>query len=766
MKRFKKYFSYIFIFLTLASIAYWAIIQGQGLEFGKKMSIPHTGESPWGEFLNSLSHNFENPFSTLLAQIIVILVVSRIFGWFTKKIGQPTVIGEIIAGIVLGPSLVGHLFPEFSHFLFPQHSLGNLQLVSQFGLILFMFIVGMELDLKVLRNRANDAFVISQISIIVPFTLGMFLAFFIYETYAPDNIQFVPFSLFIGIAMSITAFPVLARIVRERGIHNTRLGAIVITCAAVDDITGWCLLAAVIAIAKAGSFVSSIYILLMALLYVVFMFKVVRPFLKRIGDLHSSHENLTKPIVAIFFFVLILSAYATELIGIHALFGAFIAGVIMPDNMKFRTLFIEKLEDVSLVLLLPLFFVFTGLRTEIGLLSDVATWKIAGIVILVAITGKFAGSAMAARMVKNSWKDSLTIGALMNTRGLMELVVLNIGYDMGIISPKIFAIMVIMALITTFMTGPSLNLINRLFKEKIVVKKPLLAHEGSYNILLSFGNPNRGRTLLQLASALIGKSDANNPVTALHLSPTNDVSQFNIDEYETESFLPIKEESILLNQKISTIFKVSNDIESDIAEFANNGNYDLLLLGAGQSIYEGSLLGKIIGATTKITNPDRIINALSGKERIFEFSPFDDKVRQIISKSTIPVGILIDNKETKFDSFYVPVYTEYEAFIFKYISKLAINSDSKITVHLINPALKTNQIINEEIAELMSNFKGKVDIIENSLPEKNQFFEYGLLVMGIESWKKLLTMHKSQLKRFPSALVIKNCKQEVIVDQQ
>jgi Kef-type K+ transport system membrane component KefB len=379
----------------------------------------------------------------------------------------------------------------------------------------------MELDLKILKNKADDAVVISGTSIIIPFTLGIGLAYFIYETFAPSGIQFSSFSLFIGIAMSITAFPVLARIVQERGIHRTRLGAIVITCAAVDDISAWFILAIVIAIVKAGSFLSALYIIALALVYLVIMVKVVRPFLQRIGELHASRENLTKPIIAIFFMVLIASAYATEVIGIHALFGAFVAGVIMPDNVKFRSIFIEKVEDVSLVLLLPLFFVYTGLRTEIGLLNDLFLWRITGLIVVVAIVGKFLGSALAARFVGQNWKDSLTIGALMNTRGLMELVVLNIGFDLGVLTPEVFAMMVIMALVTTFMTGPALTLINRMFKDKAAEKpitEPILIGQ-VMRVLISFGNPETGRVLFRLASNFMKKQDLSE-VTAVHFSPS------------------------------------------------------------------------------------------------------------------------------------------------------------------------------------------------------------------------------------------------------
>lgn len=356
MQKFRNSFFYIATIGVFSVLMYWILVLGVKLEKGRSIIKPNSEKSQWEEFLHSLQHNLEHPLAILLAQIVTIILVARLFGWICSKVGQPTVIGEIIAGIALGPSFAGFYYPEFTDVLFPVHSLGNLQFLSQIGLILFMFVIGMELDLNVLKNKAHEAVVISHASIIFPFTLGLGLAYYIYESFAPVGVEFTSFGLFLGIAMSITAFPVLARIVQERGIHKTRLGAIAITCAAADDITAWCILAVVIAIVKAGSFVSSLYIIALAILYVIFMIKVVRPFLKRVGDLHDSRGKLSKPIVAIFFLVLILSSYAAEVIGIHALFGAFMAGVIMPENVRFRNIFIEKVEDIALVLLLPLFF--------------------------------------------------------------------------------------------------------------------------------------------------------------------------------------------------------------------------------------------------------------------------------------------------------------------------------------------------------------------------------------------------------------------------
>ncbi len=528
---------------------------GAKLEDGRPVVKPGSFKGQWADFTDSLSHNLQHPLALLLAQIITIILVAKLLGWICRKIGQPTVVGEMIAGILLGPSLLGMYLPEFSGILFPQQSLGNLQFLSQIGLILFMFIVGMELDLKMLRKQTHDAVVISHASIIVPFALGIGLAYFIYESFAPEGVQFLSFGLFMGIAMSITAFPVLARIVQERGITKTRLGAIVITCAAADDITAWCILAAVIAIVKAGSFTSSLYIMALALVYVIVMIKVIRPFLLRIGNIYTSKQTLTKPIVTIFFLTLIVSAYAAEVIGIHALFGAFMAGAIMPDNIRFRNLFIEKVEDIALIVLLPLFFVFTGLRTQIGLLSDPALWKLTALIIVIAVAGKFLGSALAARFVGQSWKDSLSIGALMNTRGLMELVVLNIGYDLGVLTPQVFSMMVLMALITTFMTGPALDLINRAFRSKPQASAQELKEMSKYKILLSFDKPGSGVSLLKLANAFTSKMNGNASLTAMHFSPANKLHYYDVEEYEKEVFRPVTEASVSMNRKLETVFR-------------------------------------------------------------------------------------------------------------------------------------------------------------------------------------------------------------------
>jgi len=751
MKRLKYIFFYIIIIGGFTALMYWIVQIGKNLEVEKNIIIAHNDTTHWIEFLKTLSHNLIQPLTILLAQIITIIIVAKILGWVCKKIGQPTVIGEILAGIILGPSFVGMYFPEFSKALFPVQSLGNLQFLSQIGLILFMFMVGMELNLKALKNKAHDAVVISHVSIIIPFALGMGLAYFIYLSFAPQGVRFSSFGLFIGIAMSITAFPVLARIVHERGIHKTRLGAIVITCAAVDDITAWSLLAAVIAIVKAGSFVSSVYIILLACFYVLLMIKIVRPFLTRVGELYPSQENMSKPIVAIFFSTLILSSLATEIIGIHALFGAFMAGAIMPDNMKVRNILIEKVEDVALVLLLPLFFVFTGLRTQIGLLNDPYLWKITGIIILVAVTGKFMGSAMAAKYMGQNWRDSLSIGALMNTRGLMELVVLNIGYDLGILTPEIFAMMVIMALVTTLMTGPALSLIN--YKKKTNILLEEINQIRKYKILISFANPEKGKILLLLANTLIKKMSNNASVTVMHLAPNNELNQVNIDDYERKCFAPIISESKMLNQKTTTLFKVSNDILSDISDVANLGDYDLLLVGMGQSIFEGSLLGRILGFTTRLIQPDRLINTVTGKEKWFEKSLFEESTRLILEKSKVPVGILLDKNLLKIEKVFLPLYDVKDAFLLKYAQKFITNSDAQIIILDTKGQIKTSEI-KESIRVIEQYAPNHISFLNDKEIGKVLLQEQDIMLISIESWKKIVDTKVAWLPDITSTLII------------
>uniref|UniRef100_UPI003364CE70 cation:proton antiporter domain-containing protein n=1 Tax=Haliscomenobacter sp. TaxID=2717303 RepID=UPI003364CE70 len=453
----KNWIPYVLAIVLLVVAAWWILRQGQLLEInnGLESSLPTANQPIW----HSIQEGLKHPLSLFLLQILTIIAMARLLAWVMNKIGQPTVVGEIVAGILLGPSLLGWVAPDFFGYLFAPSSLGNLQLISQLGLVLFMFIVGMELDLRILRNSALDVFFISQSSIIVPYFMGILLAWFLFQTYAPAGISFLAFALFIGIAMSITAFPVLARIIQERGLNKTPLGSMAIAIAAVNDVLAWCILAAIIALVRSGSAQGALLTIGLSIGYVLFMVYVLKPLLARLANRFFSLETINRSVIAVIFFVVVLSSFLTEVIGIHALFGAFVAGVIIPQNEEFRHVITNKIEDLTVVLLLPLFFVFTGLRTQIGLLNTPELWQTCGLIVALAVAGKFIGSVIPARLSGLTWHNSIAIGALMNTRGLMELIVLNIGFDLGILSPAVFAMMVLMALATTFMTGPALNLL-------------------------------------------------------------------------------------------------------------------------------------------------------------------------------------------------------------------------------------------------------------------------------------------------------------------
>lgn len=429
--------------------------QGTPAAVEESVAAP-TATSALSDFGAGLRANFDHPLSRLFVQLLVILAASRALGKIFTRFGQPAVVGEMAAGIVLGPSLFAVMAPGAFARVFPADSLGTLNLLSQIGVCFFMFGVGMELDFGQVRTKVQAAVAVSHASIVFPYLLGVLLAYFLFTHLAAPGATFTGFAMFMGISMSITAFPVLARILQDRGISKTVLGSTAITCAAVDDVTAWSILAFVVAIAKAASLGGSILNLLLVLMLVAIMVFGVRRVLRRWLSSDPQMEP-TKGTLAAVVFVVIAAALSTELIGIHALFGAFLAGAIMPDMSGFRRKISVRVETFSSVLL-PLFFVFTGLRTQIGLLHDLQGWLVCLLIIAVATLGKLGGSTIAARLTGMTWSESLQLGALMNTRGLMELVALNIGYDLGILSPRIFTMLVIMALATTMLAGPLLTL--------------------------------------------------------------------------------------------------------------------------------------------------------------------------------------------------------------------------------------------------------------------------------------------------------------------
>jgi Kef-type K+ transport system membrane component KefB len=392
-------------------------------------------------------------------QILAILLASRLAGRLVARVGQPRVIGEIVAGIMLGPSLLGWVAPDIFAALFPPTKLEPLYALSQLGLTIFMFLVGTELDVRHLRAQRGAAVTTSAISIAVPFTMGLLLAGTLRERLAPAGVSPLAFGLFIGTALSITAFPVLARILKDHGLTATKIGALALACAAFDDVTGWVILAVVTAVVRSGDG-GMILARTMGLLvaYALVMLYLVRPVLARVlarADV-SSGERVDD--LALVLALALSSALTTEYIGVHALFGAFIAGMAVPRESPVARSARERLEPLTATLLLPLFFAFTGLRTALPLLNEWSLWIDGAAILAVAVIGKAGASTVAARAAGLSWREAQALGILLNTRGLMELVVLNVGMELGILSPALFAMMVVMALVTTGATSPLLRL--------------------------------------------------------------------------------------------------------------------------------------------------------------------------------------------------------------------------------------------------------------------------------------------------------------------
>jgi Kef-type K+ transport system membrane component KefB len=439
----------IYTAMLLAAIALFLLIDA----FGRQLVAPE-GTMPGAKPASALEGKPDALVHVLVA-LTAVLIAGRILGALFRYLGQPPVIGEVVAGILLGPSFLGFVWPEAAAFVLPPMVAPYLGVISQLGVILYMFVVGLELNTSVVRERAHTTVAISHASIIVPFLLGAVLALALYPRLSNSSVPFTSFALFVGVAMSITAFPVLARILTDQGMQKTRLGMIALTCAAMDDVTAWCLLAFVVGVAQA-KVSGAVVVLGLAAAYLVFMFVIVRPiageWLARLDE-----RNLTHGTIALVFAALLLSALTTECIGIHAIFGAFLLGAIIPHDSAIARALARKLEDVVTVLLLPAFFAFTGMRTQIGLVSGWEQWLVCGLITVVATVGKFGGTVIPARLTGLSWRDAAGLGVLMNTRGLMELIVLNIGLDLKVISPTLFAMMVLMALVTTLTTTPILQ---------------------------------------------------------------------------------------------------------------------------------------------------------------------------------------------------------------------------------------------------------------------------------------------------------------------
>jgi len=573
----------------------------------------------------------------VLVEVLIVIGLSRLIGLAFKSIKQPLVIGEIVAGIMLGPSLFGLIAPHVAANLFPPETVPFLNVLSQVGLIFFMFLIGLELNPKYLSGQLEVAVLTSHVSILVPFSLGTLLALLLYPLVSNASVSFTAFALFLGAAMSITAFPVLARIITENNLQGTRLGTLALTCAAVDDVTAWCVLAVAIAVARTGNIGGAIPTIFESIIYIGFMLTVGRWFLQRLATYYRRTGRLSQLLLAVIYIAVVASALITELIGIHLIFGAFLLGAAMPKNADLVRELAVKTEDFVLIFLLPIFFAYSGLRTQIGLLNRPELWLLCGLVLLVAIAGKYIGTYVAARFSGITHREASALGWLMNTRGLTELIVLNIGLELGVISPLVFTMLVIMALVTTFMTSPLLEWTypKRLIKLDIVEPEPeediytettSCVESYAYRIVVPVANPWTQKGLVQLAVALAlnyRQPAVVNPLSLIELE----------EDYAFES-TPVEANRLILQRRqqleelidtlepssirsyIQPIVRISSNVARETAEIAKQERPDLILVGWHRPAFSNNRLGGRVGQILSTAPGDVAVFVDRGAERL------------------------------------------------------------------------------------------------------------------------------------------------------
>jgi Kef-type K+ transport system membrane component KefB len=558
----------------------------------------------------------------VLIEILIVIGLSRLVGLGFRRMRQPLVIGEIVAGIMLGPSLLGWLAPGVATALFPAETIPYLGVLAQIGLIFFMFLIGLELDPKYLRHQMDIAVLTSHVSILVPFALGTVLSLVLYPQVSNGSVSFTAFALFLGAAMSITAFPVLARIITEHNLQGTRLGTLALTCAAVDDMTAWCLLALAIAVTRTNSMVAALPTIGASILYTALMLTVGRTFLHKLSAYYKRQQRLSQFALAWIYIGVVMSALMTEMIGIHFIFGAFLFGAVMPKNPALTRELAQKTEDFVLTFLLPIFFAYSGLRTQVGLLNRPELWGLCGLVLLVAIAGKYFGSYYAARFCGVDPREAAALGWLMNTRGLTELIVLNIGLSLGVISPLLFTMLVMMALVTTFMTSP---LLEWTFPKEEMRRDmvPIVADaaDSLYRVLVPIANPHTQGDLIRLAVALaVGTQPpaAHAPMTAavcpLSLVELNEEYAFESMPAEADRLIRERQAQVHAlieglepshgRSLIYPIVRVATDVAQETLRVAEIDQTDLILMGWHRPAFSNNRLGGRVGQILGMARTD------------------------------------------------------------------------------------------------------------------------------------------------------------------
>ena len=717
--------------------------EGASLPQGATTLSPAGEASPWQSFVTSVRTHAASDIGMLLIQLVVILLVVRVVGWLFARLHQPTVIGEILAGILLGPSLLGAVWPEAMETLFPAHSLGNLELLSQFGLILFMFTIGMELRMKDLKGQAQQAFIISQSGIIFPFILGIILTYRLYSRpeLLSDGSSFLSLALFVGISLSITAFPVLARIIQERSLSHSHLGRLALSTAAMGDIVAWLMLAAIMAVSQGGSFTSALYNMLFLALYLAVIFGILRPLFGLLGRRVRHREVLSKSLMGLIFILLMASAYFTEIMSMHALFGAFMLGLVMPENLDFRVIVKEKVEDVALLLLLPLFFVSSGLRTELGLVNTPQLWGLFLICTLVAVVGKMGGTYLAARSCGIQRRESLYLGAYMNTRGLMELVVLRIGLDLGVLSPVLFTILVMMTLVTTIMTAPTLQLIDWLLKKKT----PQSLEHATGQVLISFGRAETGVTLLEFFHRLCGGTSPQVACTLMHVTTDTDISTIDADHYYASSFEAPMEMAKQLDLSVERKYEIAESVPEAVLSHANHIQSNLLLLGASVNLSQDTKDRELVADSDKLTRRWKVV---TGRRRQAKKEQSSHSLEEIIAtfahEAPCSVGIYVDNGQTPIAHPLVLMQRPEDKELLLVAEQVTERADSPITL----------MPLSSHLAKPTTELSARVSWSGETFTEQVDLSTYDFAFIAYDAWAALTPAQQELLQQLPSYFIL------------
>ena len=635
-----------------------------------------------------------NAVAIVLVEVLIIIGLSRLVGLGCRSIKQPLVIGEIIAGIMLGPSLLGLVAPNLATTLFPAETIPYLFVLSQIGLIFFMFLIGLELNPKYLSGQLEIAILVSHVSILAPFSLGTLLAVLLYPQLSNGDVSFTAFALFLGAAMSITAFPVLARIITENNLQGTRLGTLALTCAAVDDVTAWCVLALAIAVARTGTINGAIPTIIYSLIYIGLMVTVGRWFLKRVARYYQRVGKMNQLLLAGIYAGVVASALITDLIGIHFIFGAFLLGAIMPKDEGLVREIAEKTEDFVLIFLLPIFFAYSGLRTQIGLLNRPELWWLCAAVIGVAISGKYFGTYIAARVSGIENREASALGWLMNTRGLTELIVLNIGLNLGVISPLLFTMLVIMALVTTFMTSPLLEWTypKRLIRLDTVEPETELGQglqaEVAYRVLVPVANVDTQKGLIQLATAIALNNAQSAVVHPLSLVELEEDYAFQSMPAEADRLMEKRRQQ--LEQLIATLepsairafvqplVRVTNDVARATEQITSQNKIDLMLVGWHRPAFSTNRLGGRVG--------------------------------QILSMAPVDVGVYIDRGQAAIEKLLVAYSGNiHDDLALELALRMLVGSQSRtLSILRVVQAGQTNSELSYELSGVMANLSRTV----------------------------------------------------------